>query len=517
MNADHDLLDLSMLFDTARGFLAARAPEDRMRHALLSLVGALGARSAILLGRASEGVLVYRGARGTDGAEGAIVRISPEIEAALCEEPGIYGSGDLEGLGVEVAALARRNGSQVACPLVHEGRLRGLALLGGKVLGDDYSERDLELAAEVAHLAALALDLEPEAPQVAVRPRGRSAETLRREHPELRRILGDGSGTVALYQEILAVAPFDFPVLVVGETGTGKELVAQTLHELSPRATQPFEAVNCAAIPRDLVASALFGHEKGAFTGAVTSARGAFELAGGGTLFLDEIGDMPLDTQAALLRVLQEQRFRRVGGEKMQAARARVISATNIDLLEAVQEGRFRADLFYRLQMYVVRLSPLRERPEDLPALVDYVLGKHRPAGRKEPVPSDAFVAALGRRALPGNVRELEGLVLGAMVRARTSPVLEPQHLPEEAGGGAAVAGVSAAARRDTMPPAAASLAEGGLAPETVRSYENMERDYIRAVLSLTQGNKKRAAELMEIPRTTLNARIRKLGLESTA
>jgi transcriptional regulator with PAS, ATPase and Fis domain len=286
----------------------------------------------------------------------------------------------------------------------------------------------------------------------------------------------------------------------VGETGTGKELVARALHELSSQRRGAFEAINCAAIPRDLMASALFGHERGAFTGATSTVRGAFERAGDGTIFLDEVGDMPPDTQASLLRVLQERGFRRVGGETIIPVRARVISATNKNLQEAVAQGSFRADLFYRLQMYSLRIPPLRERREEIPALVEHFLEQHRGSRRQAATASARLVAALSDRELRGNARELESLVLGALVRARGANVLMPEHLPAEPAPGL---------QAEPIDPGGGVLPD----PSDVPTYETMERQYIASVLRMTEGNKKEAAALMGIPRTTLNARIKKLGM----
>jgi two-component system nitrogen regulation response regulator GlnG len=527
-----DRVDVAMLYDAARGFLAARDPDSLVRHALLSALGSAGARFAVWLAPDARGTWVVRGARGIDAATKPF---TPSAEERARLAAGAPLTIDALPAGAALAARAAAFGAVVCAPLVHDDGLAGALLLGAKLAGGDYSERDLALVGEVARLVAAGTASLAATPAAAATPRGaRGTAALRARHPELRALHGDGAATAALFGEILAIAPHEFPVLVIGETGTGKELVARALHDLGPRAAKPFEAQNCAAIPRELVASALFGHERGAFTGAVGTAVGAFERAGDGTLFLDEIGDMPLETQAMLLRVLQEQRFRRVGGDKMLPARARIVSATNLDLQQAVEAGRFRADLFYRLQMYVVRLAPLRERPEDVPALVEHLLGRHR-AG-SAPRASEAFVAALAARELRGNVRELEALLVGALVRASGAPVLLPDHLPAV---GTTLAPIGSPARaRSTsgVMHAGGSTGDGITAPSggapalasspalaadahsaSPRTYDDMERAYIRSILHLTAGNKKRAAEIMAIPRTTLAARMRKLGLDPGA
>ncbi|NNE44115.1 MAG: sigma-54-dependent Fis family transcriptional regulator, partial [Gemmatimonadetes bacterium] len=340
------------------------------------------------------------------------------------------------------------------------------------------------------------------------------------EHPVLREFRGESEATARLFEELVGLAEFDLPVLILGETGTGKELVARAVHELSGRRSGTFEAINCAAIPRELMASTLFGHERGAFTGAVNTRRGAFERAGRGTVFLDEIGDMPAETQASLLRVLQEGSFCRVGGETQMPAPARVISATNADLGEAVGRKEFRSDLFYRLQMFSVRIPPLRERPEDLPEIAEHVLARNTRGRRPVPSLTPEFADALRRHPLAGNVRELESLIVGALVRAGKGDALLPKHLSPTP---SAVATPSAAAPTETTAavpddpdrlfPFPKSGGAASVPHDDVPSYEGMERRYIQSVLELTEGNKKEAAELMGIPRTTLNARMKKLGM----
>jgi transcriptional regulator with GAF, ATPase, and Fis domain len=225
-------------------------------------------------------------------------------------------------------------------------------------------------------------------------------------------IVGISGSLKRVVERISKVAPTDSNVLVTGETGTGKELVARAIHRRSRRAKGPFVSVNCAATPRDLIASELFGHEKGAFTGATQRRLGRFELAAQGTIFLDEIGELPLETQVALLRVLQEREFERVGGTGVIRADVRVIAATNRDLKAEIAAGRFRSDLFYRLHVFPIEMPPLRERKEDIPLLVQYFLDRFaRNAGKSFESLSNRSLQLLQSYPWPGNIRELQNVI----------------------------------------------------------------------------------------------------------
>src|SRR5690242_14654455 len=223
-------------------------------------------------------------------------------------------------------------------------------------------------------------------------------------------------GTSAALKRVLSlvskVAPTDAGVLVTGETGTGKELVARAIHRRSRRSSRSFVSVNCAAVPRDLIASELFGHEKGSFTGALQRRLGRFEMAEGGTIFLDEVGELPMETQIALLRVLQEHEFERVGGTRSIQTNVRVVAATNRDLRAAIAAGSFRRDLFYRLNVFPIEMPPLRERREDIPVLVEYFIGRYgRKAGKRFKRLSRRTLDRLKAYPWPGNVRELQNVI----------------------------------------------------------------------------------------------------------
>ncbi len=326
----------------------------------------------------------------------------------------------------------------------------------------------------------------------------REVKTLRRqlrEHGAFGPMIGNSPEMRKIYQVIEQAAPTSASVLITGESGTGKELVAQTIHRLSPRAGQPFVAINCAAIPETLLESEIFGHEKGAFTGAADRRQGCFELADRGTLFLDEIGEMTPTTQVKLLRVLQERRFRRLGGRNEQSVDVRVIAATNIDPLEAVQKGKLREDLFYRLNVFAMSLPPLRDRKEDLPLLVQAFI--HEFNGRNQKA-----IAAVDQPAMrlieqynwPGNVRELRNVIERATILA-PGPFVEPRHLPPS---------LSSEAPMPNRPQVA-------LAPGT--TVEEAERRLILMTLEHTRDNKTRAAEILGISLKTLHNKLNKLRL----
>src|SRR3954452_5908005 len=261
----------------------------------------------------------------------------------------------------------------------------------------------------------------------------REVKVLRRqlrEHGTFGRMIGSSPQMRKVYQVIEQSAPTAASVLIWGESGTGKELVAQTIHQLSPRAQMPFVPMKCAAIPETLLESEIFGHEKGAFTGAVDRREGCFELADRGTLFLDEIAEMTPSTQVKLLRVLQERRFRRLGGRNEQSVDVRVIAATNVNPMEAVKSGKLREDLFYRLNVFAIELPPLRLRKDDLPLLVQSFISEFNGRNQKSIAGVDhQAMRMLEQYAWPGNVRELRNVIERATILA-TSQFIEPRHLP---------------------------------------------------------------------------------------
>jgi len=318
-----------------------------------------------------------------------------------------------------------------------------------------------------------------------------------RDQGRFGRIVGNSVGIRRVYRTIEQAAPTTASVLVSGESGTGKELVAQTIHELSPRAGQPYVGINCAAIPETLLESEIFGHEKGAFTGAYDRRLGCFEMANRGTLFLDEIAEMAPLMQVKLLRVLQERTFRRLGGREEQAVDVRVIAATNADPEEAVRSGRLREDLFYRLNVFALELPPLRERLDDVPLLVQVFLDEFNSRNQKAvKAVSPEALKALESYAWPGNVRELRNVIERATILA-DGEFIERTHLPLPVAAGG-------------TPPKTLSLSPG-------TTVEEAERRLILLTLEYTGNNKTRAAEILGISLKTLHNKLNRFREEKLA
>jgi two-component system nitrogen regulation response regulator NtrX len=365
---------------------------------------------------------------------------------------------------------------------------------------------DAVRAVQMGAFQFLEKPLAPESLLVAVR----SAETLVRtqaENRSLRAQLGpepDLVGTspqmVHVRELIAQVAPTEARVLILGESGTGKELVANAIHRMGARSTGPFVSVNCAAIPRDLVESEMFGHERGAFTGATDRRTGRFELADGGTLFLDEVGDLQLEAQAKLLRVLESGEIQRIGAERSKRVDIRVLAATNRRLEDAVSTGQFREDLYFRLNVFPIIIPPLRERMGDLPALVQHLAARLRP--RNPPRFTPEAITALARHTWPGNVRELANIVerLAIIGGEEVTADLVPRvvsRLPQAANGGAV-----------TGDPGSAT----DLRSLTDR-LDDYERDQIAGALSAAGSNIAEAARLLQTDRGNLYRRMRRLGI----
>ena len=333
---------------------------------------------------------------------------------------------------------------------------------------------------------------------------------LKEENVQLRRalkrfglpgIVGKSEAMQKVFDLITQVARSRATVLIQGESGTGKELVAKTIHATSPRADRPFVPVNTGSLPTDLLESTLFGHVKGAFTSAIASKRGLFEIADQGTIFFDEIGTVGVETQAKLLRVIQEREFMRLGGTETIKVDVRILAATNDDLRRLVQENKFREDLFYRLNVISLRLPPLRERREDIPALLDHFLARFsKENGRSEMRFSPEALKLLMDHDWPGNVRELENAVERAVVLA-AGDILEPEVLPEQ---------ITADASQRTAAPSFEDI-NGRSLFEILEGYE---RRLILEVLARSNWNQTEAAERLLVPLSTLNQKIKRLQID---
>jgi len=310
-------------------------------------------------------------------------------------------------------------------------------------------------------------------------------------------IVGSSAALKTVLNRVTSVAPTESTVLILGETGTGKELVAHAIHARSQRSSRPLVSVNCAAIQPSLIASELFGHEKGAFTGALQQRRGRFELADGGTIFLDEVGDLPAETQIALLRVLQEREFERVGGNQPIRVDVRVIAATNRDLQTAIAAGTFRSDLFYRLNVFPIEVPPLRERREDIPPLVDHFIRLHAGrAGKKVRAVDEKTLEMLRTYSWPGNIRELQNVIERWVIVCDTEVLsTDESWLPRET----AQTGRGASAQLDRK----LSLRD---------QVEAVERTLIGRVMTAVGGNQSEAARRLGLSRGSLIERLKKYG-----
>src|SRR6476646_274087 len=327
-------------------------------------------------------------------------------------------------------------------------------------------------------------------------------------------IIGCCPGMQEAYKAIGRVADQTFPVLITGESGTGKEVVARAIYQHGPRAQAPFLALNCAAIPENLLESELFGHEKGAFTGADRRRIGKFEQCNGGTLFLDEIGDMPPATQAKMLRVLQEQTFERVGGNETIRTDVRLIAATHRDLKAWSEEGKFRPDLYYRLSVFTIHLPPLRERSDDQPLLIQhYVRRFSRELGRDVRQVSPEAMTRLRGYSWPGNIRELQSVLKQALLQANGA-VLLPAFLPEPVGASGVVApSPTTAAEPDVEMFVIRQRIDSDVRDLYAETHRQVDRLLLQRVMVHTRGNLQQAALLLGIARQTLRTKLRDLGL----
>ena len=432
--------------------------------------------------------------------------ISPAGVAIRTRQTALFDEEQLTAMAAESKAAERilAEGVRSFCcvPLLSHDRVMGTLNVGSR-RPSAFSRDDVELLGQVAQQIAIAVENALAYRQIAELKEKLNTEKLYLEE-EIRteqnfdEIVGTSAPLKQALQQISIVAPTDSTVLIQGETGTGKELIARAIHSLSGRRARTFVKLNCAAIPTGLLESELFGHEKGAFTGAIAQKIGRFELANGGTLFLDEVGDIPLELQSKFLRVLQEQEFERLGSTRTIRVDIRLIAATNRDLEVMVADRQFRSDLFYRLNVFPIVSPPLRDRPEDIAPLVRYFTQKfsQRMNKRIDAIPTETMTA-LARYHWPGNIRELENFIERAVILSRGSTLAAP---------------LSELKQQPKADPA------GVAQPRT--TLEEAEREHIRHALqesNWTVGGPFGAAARLGMKRTTLQSKMDKLGIERPA
>jgi len=407
----------------------------------------------------------------------------------------------------EITRLLIDQGIASLCIVPLRAHNRVLGTLTAASLGaEHFSPADLDLFVQVAHQIAIAMDNALAYKQISeLKDRLRQEKLylegeMRTEH-NFEEIVGQSAPLRRVLRQVETVAPTQATVLILGETGTGKELIARAIHSLSDRRDRTFVRLNCAAIPTGLLESELFGHERGAFTGAVMTKVGRLELAHGGTLFLDEVGEIPLEVQPKLLRALQEKEFERLGSARTIRADVRLIAATNRDLEQMVAEHQFRSDLFYRLNVFPIQIPPLRDRPDDIALLVRHFVARFARQMKKtidRIRPED--METLTTWHWPGNIRELENFIERAVILT-SGPVLD----------------VLASPLRPTPPPAGAHAGIPGVSPTGAsQRLQDAEREHILRVLREVHGvvgGPDGAAQRLGLKRTTLQARMKKLGI----
>jgi formate hydrogenlyase transcriptional activator len=437
---------------------------------------------------------------------------SPSGRAISTSLPLIARGSELDSYDSEIIRILRAEGLQAVCctPLVHHGHTFGTLNLASRRL-DAFTAQDLELLQPVGAQIAIAVENALAFKEIDALKNKLAVEKLYLEE-EIRsefnfeEIVGESAALKRALAQVELAAPAGTTVLLLGETGTGKELFARAIHNLSPRRDRTFVKINCAAIPSGLLESELFGHERGAFTGAISQKIGRFELADRGTLFLDEVGDLPLELQPKLLRVLQEQEFERLGGNRTQRVDVRVVAATNQDLSKQVADRAFRSDLYYRLNVFPIQIPALRERPEDIPLLVRYFVQRFSRSLNKgvEYIPADVM-DALSNYSWPGNIRELENLLERAVLLSPGKELRVPlSEIKSSAGNSTAGADLSS------------SLTSPASLTSPISTLEEAERQHILRALKHTQwriAGPKGAATILGMKRTTLQARMRKLRI----
>jgi len=482
------LLNISEVIHSIRG------EEDLQRELLNLLFEALPVEQGAVLAVAAGGEVSVAFARSAPEAGAASVS-RMVVRQALADNRTILISDATSRERVQASErLASANPNAVLCAPLTIGPRRLGALYLASTIGGTFTEDDLQLVTAVARIASVALENVKH-----VRMLEREAERLQADLHGAHNMVGETSAIQRVHERLARVARADSTVLIMGETGTGKELAARAIHLNSARARRPFVAINCAALTESLLESELFGHERGAFTGAVAQKRGRLETADGGTLFLDEVGELAPGLQSKLLRVLQEREFERVGGTRAIKVDIRVLSATNRDLEKEVAAGRFRADLYFRLNVVSIHMPPLRERRDDIPLLSRHFLNQYaRHAGRRVGDISPPALAALVAYGWPGNIRELENAIERAVVLGSTEDLLLDD-LPEP---------IVEAAVRPVM--------VHGSAPDLHAAVLDTKREAIVAAFRQAGGNYTETARALGVHPNYLHRLIRNLDLKAT-
>ncbi|HET9480876.1 MAG TPA: sigma 54-interacting transcriptional regulator, partial [Candidatus Polarisedimenticolia bacterium] len=546
-------LDISTFAKAANAIAVEIFLDDLLRKLVRIAIENAGAQRGLFL-QEKDGRLVIEAEGSVDADEIRLPRSAPLDEgAALCRAVVHYARKTGQSVVVADASAddrfasdpyvaAARPRSILCVPVVHQGRLGGLLYLENNLSADAFTSDRVRVMQILSAQAAISLEnsrlYEDMRQEVSLRRKAETdlraalaeleklknrlqaenvylQEEIRREH-NFEELVGSSPALLDLLEKVERVAPTDTTVLVYGETGTGKELLARALHNRSARRQRPLAKVNCGAIPAGLMESELFGHVKGAFTGALERRVGRFELADGGTLFLDEVGELPLETQVKLLRVLQEREFEPVGSNRTVRVDVRVIAATNRDLEQAVRDGRFRADLYYRLSVFPLKVPALRERASDVPQLVMYFLARFaRKLGRRVDTVPRATMDRLARYAWPGNIRELQNIIERAVILSPGSSLELGDDLLPVAAEAPARLSVTLPAVPESIHPASGSPPEVAQAapPASLREVEKL---HILEALSRTNWvieGPRGAALILSLHPNTLRSRMKKLGI----
>lgn len=501
MNKDLPSLNrrtLLALLDASRAIISETELDQVLQHVVEEAAVVLEAEgSSVLLLDPPRNELVFRAATGPKGPElvGHRFDATLGIASQAIRTRRAFRVDDVRQNRNFFPGVDEKTHMQTRClivaPLIHLDNVLGVLEVINPSGRELFNDSDLDLLQLFANLAA-----------AAVR-RGQAYDRVRRDNLGLReslptpQIVGQSAPILNVIQLCRRVAPSNATALICGETGTGKELIARAIHDFSDRSDKPFIAINCAALPESLLESELFGHEKGAFTGATDLKMGRFELADGGTLFLDELGEMDQSIQVKLLRVLQEREFVRVGGTTTVTCDVRVVTATNRDLKQEMEAGRFRSDLYYRLNVFPIQVPPLRDRIEDLPLLIDHFVSQVVPSlGIEAPQVDEQAIAALTAYNWPGNIRELRNIIERSALLA-TDGCISARHLPPE------IASAGGDTQATAQPPSAADS-----------KLASQECALIFKALNDANWNQSAAARSLGIGRDHLRYRIKKYNIQ---